>query len=258
MSTGRALHLVDADDEDDLDDWDLPDGGQSSAGRRTPLRRSDPCSFAVDRYSRSGASLAAVPGRRRRRCVHEAGVKRLYRLTIPSAPPALPSQAHPSYPYGNPYKNHAFAPTSSGSTTGRTRPSSSAHHLSPFAHPLTHSASLATTLPALELRHLFERTTFGDPLDRQWPELNLAGMFGPKTRVELEEDRKSRDALYNTHGDAGAPAGQNAAAGGGEPDPDDGEIGQGAGGGANGGGAAQTQEEVREVAAGEPMQDDGQ
>ncbi|BGP56414.1 hypothetical protein JCM8202_001846 [Rhodotorula sphaerocarpa] len=215
MSTERALHLVDADDEDDLDDWDLPDDHILVPAHLLPPYQDEDDD-------------------------------------------ALPSQAHPSYPYGNPYKNHAFAPTSSGSTTARTRPSSSAHHLSPFAHPLTHSASLATTLPALELRHLFERTTFGDPLDRQWPELNLASMFGPKTRVELEEDRKSRDALYNTHGDAGAPAGQNAAAGGGEPDPDDGEVGQGGGGGANGRGAARTQEEVREVAAGEPMQDDGQ
>ncbi|GAA6010771.1 hypothetical protein JCM10207_005834 [Rhodosporidiobolus poonsookiae] len=112
----------------------------------------------------------------------------------------LPSQAHPSYPYGNPYKPNLL---SSPSRRGPTAHSS-------FSQPSTHSASLSTTLPALELRDLFARTTFGEASDRQWTELHLPGLFGRKTRAEereLEEQEK-RDQMG--HGDAGPPAGQNA------------------------------------------------
>ena len=168
---------------------------------------------------------------------------------------ALPSQTHPSYPYGNPYKTDAFT------SPGRGRPSF--HSAASFAHPRTHSASLTTSLPALELRQLFERTTFGDPADRHWGELNLAALFGPKTRIELEEDRKSRDAMYNAHGDAGPPAGQNAADGGGGQESADEEAGGGGGGNAvaageavEGTGVARTQDEVRELVTGEAMHDD--
>ncbi|POY69903.1 hypothetical protein BMF94_7101 [Rhodotorula taiwanensis] len=161
----------------------------------------------------------------------------------------LPSQAHPSYPYGNPYKDQAF--TSPSRTKGRSRGA----HLSSFAHPLTHSTSLATSLPALELRQLFERTTFGDPLDRQWGELNLPGLLGPKTRIEREEDRQSQDAMYNAHGDAGTPAGQNSAdatAGGdGQAQDSDDETGAG-----EPPGVATTQQQVREMVAGELMHED--
>lgn len=170
---------------------------------------------------------------------------------------ALPSQTHPSYPYGNPYKTDTFT------SPGRGRPAF--HSASSFAHPRTHSASLTTSLPALELRQLFERTTFGDPADRHWGELNLPALFGPKTRIELEEDRKSRDAMYNAHGDAGPPAGQNAADGGGGQESADEEAGGGGGGGVavaageavQGNGVARTQDEVREMVAGEAMHDDG-
>ncbi|TKA55567.1 hypothetical protein B0A53_02745 [Rhodotorula sp. CCFEE 5036] len=168
---------------------------------------------------------------------------------------ALPSQTHPSYPYGNPYKTDAFT------SPGRGRPSF--HSAASFAHPRTHSASLTTSLPALELRQLFERTTFGDPADRHWGELNLAALFGPKTRIELEEDRKSRDAMYNAHGDAGPPAGQNAADGGGGQESADEEAGGGGGGNAvaageavEGTGVARTQDDVRELVTGEAMHDD--
>ncbi|BGP17448.1 hypothetical protein JCM10213_003269 [Rhodosporidiobolus nylandii] len=136
----------------------------------------------------------------------------------------LPSQAHPSYPYGNPYKpNLLTSPTRRGPSL----------HASAF-EPSTHSASLATTLPALELRELFERTTFGEAQDRQWTELHLGGLFGRKTRVEQEEDEEERDAMHNGHGDAGPPAGQNAGdadeesvgTGGGMDDDEDGQGGQ--------------------------------
>lgn len=118
---------------------------------------------------------------------------------IPSAA-VLPSQAHPSYPYGNPYKPHLAASPSRRAAAARAA----------AFEPSTHSASLATTLPTLELRELFERTTFGDAPDRQWHELHLGGLFGRKTRAEQEEDAELRDALQNAHGDAGQPAGQNA------------------------------------------------
>ncbi|GAA5849063.1 hypothetical protein JCM8547_006431 [Rhodosporidiobolus lusitaniae] len=117
----------------------------------------------------------------------------------------LPSQAHPSYPYGNPYK-----PNLLHSPSRRSRPTS--HHPSSFvpSGPSTFTASLSTTLPSLELRDLFARTTFGEPADRQWTELHLGGLFGRKTRKEQEEDEEERDAMHNAHGDAGPPAGQNA------------------------------------------------
>lgn len=39
----------------------------------------------------------------------------------------------------------------------------------------------------------------------------LPGLFGRRTRLEEEEDDEERDAIHNAHGDAGPPAGQNAA-----------------------------------------------
>ncbi|GAA5984578.1 hypothetical protein JCM11641_006556 [Rhodosporidiobolus odoratus] len=124
----------------------------------------------------------------------------------------LPSQAHPSYPYGNPYKSN---PLTSPSRRQPTHPASLSHG------PSTHSSSLSTSLPSLELRDLFSRTTFGEPLDRQWTELHLKGLFGRKTRVEREEDEEERDAMHNAHGDAGPPAGQNAGDADGEEDSQD-------------------------------------
>ncbi|GAA5862138.1 hypothetical protein JCM5296_007466 [Sporobolomyces johnsonii] len=123
----------------------------------------------------------------------------------------LPSQTHPSYPYGNPYKPHPL-------TSPSRRPSPSLASSAPFAshsasssttHPT--SASLQTTLPSLELPALFAHTTFGDPSDRRWRELALPALLGRKTRIERDEDDDERDAVHHAHGDAGPPAGQNAA-----------------------------------------------
>lgn len=120
-------------------------------------------------------------------------------LTLTSLRAAvLPSQAHPSYPYGNPYKPHL-------SSLSRRGPSSSSS--SRLLTPSTHASSLSTSLPALELRDLFARTTFGDAPDRQWRELHLGALFGRRTRPEEDEDEEERG---ETHGDAGPPAGQNA------------------------------------------------
>ncbi|GAA5890117.1 hypothetical protein JCM6882_009231 [Rhodosporidiobolus microsporus] len=115
----------------------------------------------------------------------------------------LPSQAHPSYPYGNPYKPHLTSSPSS------RRAGAGAPHSSLFHAPSTHSSSLSTSLPALELRALFERTTFGEAADRQWGELHLGGLFGRKTSTEREEDEREERGR-ESHGDAGPPAGQNA------------------------------------------------
>ncbi|GAA5832592.1 hypothetical protein JCM11251_001379 [Rhodosporidiobolus azoricus] len=114
----------------------------------------------------------------------------------------LPSQAHPSYPYGNPHKPNL--------TSSPSRRSTASVPHSSFFTPSTHSASLSTTLPALELRDLFARTTFGESTDRQWSELHLGGWFGRKTRRERDEDEEERMQGREGHGDAGPPAGQNA------------------------------------------------
>ncbi|GAA5876134.1 hypothetical protein JCM3774_003508 [Rhodotorula dairenensis] len=220
MPLGRAVHLLDDTGDDDAD-WDLPDDDIYVPAHLLPPYQDE------------------------------------------DDETALPSHAHPSYPYGNPYKPNAFtSPNGRPSRSASTTTTSSSTALPSFAHPLTHSASLATSLPALELRQLFERTTFGDPADRNWTELNLPGLFGPKTRTELEEDRKSRDAMYNAHGDAGPPAGQNAAdaTAGQESVDEEEEDGAAAvvpaGEVADGEGVARTQDQVRELVAGEPMHDD--
>lgn len=129
----------------------------------------------------------------------------------------LPSQTHPSYPYGNPYRFNSSSLLSSTSVIPPSRPSH------PSSHPVgsTHSAALPTSLPSLELPHLFSLTTFGDPSQRQWAEQNLPGLFGPKTRGEEEEDEEESNRNVNTHGDAGPPAGQNAADGAEEDDEDE-------------------------------------
>ncbi|BGP33170.1 hypothetical protein JCM10296v2_004964 [Rhodotorula toruloides] len=116
----------------------------------------------------------------------------------------LPSQAHPSWPYGNPYKPNLLTSPSRRSKPNSANPSS-------LFTPSTHAMSLSTSLPTLELRDLFLRTTFGDAADRQWDEMYLPGLFGRRTRLEEEEDDEERDAIHNAHGDAGPPAGQNAA-----------------------------------------------
>lgn len=81
--------------------------------------------------------------------------------------------------------------------------------------------SLPTNLPSLELPLLYSQTHLGDPLERQWLETNLIGLFGPKTKKELEEDLEEEEKVFNTHGDAGPPAGQNAADGAEDDDEDD-------------------------------------
>ena len=152
------------------------------------------------RHPRPSPPPPAVPRRRGRRCVPALLARsKAPELTPRPSAAVLPSQAHPSYPYGNPYKPHL-------SSTLRRGPSSSSSSRRSAADPSTHAASLATALPALELRELYERTTFGDAPDRQWGELHLGGLFGRRTRPEREEDEDERD----THGDAGPPAGQNA------------------------------------------------
>ncbi|GAA6009583.1 hypothetical protein JCM11491_001023 [Sporobolomyces phaffii] len=117
----------------------------------------------------------------------------------------LPSDTHPSYPYGNPYRVTPGSLATSTSTSTVTRVP---HRV---AAGSTRSAALATSLPSLELPHLFALTAFGDPKERTWHEQHLAGLFGPKTRREQEDDDDERDRHVNTHGDAGPPAGQNAA-----------------------------------------------
>ena len=69
--------------------------------------------------------------------------------------------------------------------------------------------------------------------------------------------------MYNAHGDAGPPAGQNAADGGGGQESADEEAGGGGGGNAvaageavEGTGVARTQDDVRELVTGEAMHDD--
>ncbi|GAA6044292.1 hypothetical protein JCM8097_008682 [Rhodosporidiobolus ruineniae] len=138
----------------------------------------------------------------------------------------LPSQAHPSYPYGNPYKPHLLTSPSRRNPSGHHPSSASTSSLFHPSGSGAHSSapvSLATTLPALELRDLFARTTFGDAPDRQWAELHLPGLFGRKTKVEQAESEEERDAMHNAHGDAGPPAGQNAGDAPEEEDEDDDE-----------------------------------
>lgn len=249
MSLGRAVHLV-HDDPDDDGDWELPDDGEQQLEMNVLGRRG--LTFRAHRLPLADILVPAhlLPPYQDEDDESEPCARSVCNLQLTRRSTAvLPSQAHPSYPYGNPYKDQAF--TSPSRTKGRSRGA----HLSSFAHPLTHSTSLATSLPALELRQLFERTTFGDPLDRQWGELNLPGLLGPKTRIEREEDRQSQDAMYNAHGDAGTPAGQNSAdatAGGdGQAQDSDDETGAG-----EPPGVATTQQQVREMVAGEPMHED--
>ncbi|KAK4048826.1 hypothetical protein OIO90_005634 [Microbotryomycetes sp. JL221] len=91
----------------------------------------------------------------------------------------LPSSTHPSYPFGNPYsaKSHFSTSTYGASGSSSMNPSfvSTSNVLPPpslFHKPiLTMSSSLATTLSNLELRHLFETTSFGEPRERKWFEI---------------------------------------------------------------------------------------
>ncbi|KAL8277281.1 hypothetical protein RQP46_010350 [Phenoliferia psychrophenolica] len=112
----------------------------------------------------------------------------------------LPSASHPSYPYGNPYSTKPHAPTSFSPSSTLFHPSSSAQ-------------SLATTLPALSIRHLHAITTFGDARDRTWSELALDDLL--KERKEEE----SRNGMQHQAGDAPEITGQNA----GDHPPEDGE-----------------------------------
>ncbi|GAA5940236.1 hypothetical protein JCM1841_005025 [Sporobolomyces salmonicolor] len=143
----------------------------------------------------------------------------------------LPSQTHPSYPYGNPSKPPPWtAPSARGASSAAPAPALAPS--TPFAPAAPTAASLRTTLAALELPALFAQTTFGERSDRTWRELALAALFGRRTRPERDEDEDERDAVHTAHGDAGPPAGQNAADDGegeGEGDGMDGERGSDAG-----------------------------
>ncbi|GAA6061148.1 hypothetical protein JCM10212_001748 [Sporobolomyces blumeae] len=142
----------------------------------------------------------------------------------------LPSQTHPSYPYGNPYRHNSLSlisSTSSSSSSSSQHP----HPRDPHARPLapttasaralfrsnlaatsTHAASLRTSLPALELPALYALTSFGDPAERAWPEPALRSLLGPLTKHEHDEDERDfHENVLMGHGDAGMPAGQNAA-----------------------------------------------
>lgn len=130
----------------------------------------------------------------------------------------MPSQTHPSYPYGNPYQpSLVVGPSSSNLEPNlshrphRTRTTN--HPSSSWSSSSTHAAALSTRLTSLELPYLFSLTTFGEPDERTWFESALTGVVGPKTRSEHLEDEHERDRSVNTHGDAGPPAGQNAADG---------------------------------------------
>ncbi|GAA5912591.1 uncharacterized protein JCM6883_005316 [Sporobolomyces salmoneus] len=129
----------------------------------------------------------------------------------------LPSQTHPSYPYGNPYQSLSLLSSSTSVTAPSSRP-----------HPVgsTHSAPLSTSLTSLELPSLFALTSFGQPSERVWTESALTGLFGPRTKREIEEDEEEMERNVNTHGDAGPPAGQNAADGA-EDETSDEEEGEG-------------------------------
>jgi hypothetical protein len=75
-------------------------------------------------------------------------------------------------------------------------------------------AKLSTNLSSLELPRLYSLTNFNsDPLEKLWSEQGLNSLFGEKTRKEFDEDLKEFEKVFNTHGDAGPPAGQNAADG---------------------------------------------
>ncbi|KAM0750689.1 hypothetical protein T439DRAFT_325743 [Meredithblackwellia eburnea MCA 4105] len=108
----------------------------------------------------------------------------------------LPSAAHPSYPYGNPY-----APRSLPSKTSST-----------LFRPHSSISSLATSLPVLNLPNLHSLTTFGDARDRTWNELGLDELLDPIARAEGEDEPNQGQA-----GDGGEPSGQNA---GDEPSPE--------------------------------------
>ena len=103
----------------------------------------------------------------------------------------LPSASHPSYPYGNPYATRPTNPASDASTSTLFRPSASAQ-------------SLATTLPALSIRHLHTVTTFGDARDRTWSELALDDLLLDR------DDDEAKDGIQHQAGDAPDHAGQNA------------------------------------------------
>ncbi|GAA5840545.1 hypothetical protein JCM5353_004377 [Sporobolomyces roseus] len=189
-----SLHSLNSnqDSDDDLQDWDLPDDGRTQKLLILTLECPTQNSYSSFRTD------IAVP----------AHLLPPYQDEDDET--LLPSQTHPSYPYGNPYR---FTSTSLLSSTSLQPPPS---RLRLPHHPLrgsTHSASLSTSLPSLELPHLFSLTSFGDESQRHWVEQGLSGLLGPKTRREEEEDEEERDRNVNTHGDAGAPAGQNAADG---------------------------------------------
>lgn len=89
----------------------------------------------------------------------------------------LQSSAHPSYPYRNPY----------------TAP--------PLPPPRT--PSLATTLPNLNLNHLYQITTFAEPTDRVWQEFNTIALL-------LDQDKLPQLEGASLGGEAPQPTGQNA------------------------------------------------
>ncbi|GAA5952712.1 hypothetical protein JCM3765_002253 [Sporobolomyces pararoseus] len=127
----------------------------------------------------------------------------------------LPSQTHPSYPYGNPYRLHSSLSTSTSLYPSSSNPSSSSSsstkHFSSSTFPS--NSTLSTNLSTLELPYLYSQTFLGDLNQRLWSEQGLIGLFGPKTIKEFKQDEEEFEIFLNTHGDAGPPAGQNAADG---------------------------------------------
>ncbi|ORY69125.1 hypothetical protein BCR35DRAFT_308132 [Leucosporidium creatinivorum] len=131
----------------------------------------------------------------------------------------LPSASHPSYPYGNPYTSRPLS-TSTSSHPSHTTASNPAHHSSLFPSSTTHSTSLATTLPNLQLRQLFLHTAFGEPRERVWGEMGLGevvrgkearrGVLREEGEEESQEGQTGTTAGGGGQGEPPAPAGQNA------------------------------------------------
>ncbi|GAA5939859.1 uncharacterized protein JCM15063_004326 [Sporobolomyces koalae] len=124
----------------------------------------------------------------------------------------LPSQTHPSYPYGNPYRFTSTSLLHSTSTRSSSdRPTTTGNPHSTTTGSKTHGPNLSTRLSTFELGHLYSLTRFGLGSEREWQEMGLPGLMGPLTRAEQEEDLEQFEKHVMTHGDAGPPAGQNAA-----------------------------------------------
>lgn len=133
----------------------------------------------------------------------------------------LPSASHPSYPYGNPYTARPLSTSTSTSHPSHASSSQPAHHSSLFAPTsTTHSTSLATTLPNLQLRQLFLHTAFGETRERTWREMGLGevvrgkearrGVLREEGEEEGQDGQAGTTAAGGGQGEPPAPAGQNA------------------------------------------------